>query len=278
MSDLGFITRHLGFIVRRLRPKGAKVESPGHRPGNRANEKIAALKGRYPRRCALSGLADAHPCFPRALPWAFELPRLRRSTPTQPARFRTRSAIFARVALCALVTIPSLCAEVQIERGYLPDAGPSSFAISLPGGINFCFDPVRGGVSYVWTGEFLDLSPMRPGAGKFIKPAKLLGPVVYRESGPAPLRRGDPGRTPTFEFAGYSLRDDAVEFRYTIDGALVREEIRARPGGGLVRRFNFEGGSDAKWWHVVDGKPATELKRETGGGFVLEIPFGAEVK
>jgi hypothetical protein len=173
----------------------------------------------------------------------------------------------------------TLRAEVQIERGFLPDAGPSSFAISLPGGVNFCFDPVRGGVSYAWTGDFLDLSEMRPGPAKFIKPAKPLGPVVYRETGAAPLRRGDPGRTPVVEFAGYSVRADSVEFRYTIDGALVREEVRARPGGGgLIRRFHFEAGSDAKWWHVVEGKPAAELKRESGGAFVLESTFSSEPK
>ena len=170
-------------------------------------------------------------------------------------------------------------AEVQIERGFLPDAAPSSFAIGLPGGVNFCFDPVRAGVSYAWSGDFIDLSAMRPGAGKFIKPAKLLGPVHYRESGFAPLRRGDPNRAPVVEFTGYSLRDDSVEFRYTIDGAPVREEIRARPSGdGLIRRFHFDGSGDAKWWHLVDGKPAEELKRERDGSFVLEVIFSKEAK
>jgi len=168
-----------------------------------------------------------------------------------------------------------LRAEVQIERLFLPhDASPSSFAIGLPGGINFCFDPVRGAVSYVWTGGFLDLSPTRPGAGKFIAAAKLLGPVVYRETGYAPLRRGDPARTAVVEFTGYSLRDDAVEFRYTVDGIPVRQDIRARPDGtALVCRFHVESGTDAKWWHAVDGQPATELRREPNGTFVLELPF-----
>ena len=171
-----------------------------------------------------------------------------------------------------------LRAEVQIERTYLPDAGPSSFAIGLPGGVNFCFDPVRGGVSYAWTGAFLDIGPVRPGPGKFLKPAQPLGPLVYRETGVAPLRRGDPSRAPVLEFAGYTLREDAVEFRYTVDGSLVREEIRARPGGGLIRRFHIEGGSDARWWHVADGRPPAELKRESGGALVLEVPFAKEAK
>jgi hypothetical protein len=183
------------------------------------------------------------------------------------------------LCFATLLSYSSARAEVQVERGFLPDAGPSSFAIALPGGVNFCFDPVRGGVSYAWTGKFLDLAPMRPGTGKFIKPANLLGPVVYREAGTVPLRRGDPGRVPVFEFAGYTLRDDAVEFRYMIDGALVRDEIRARPGGGgLERRFHFDDGADAKWWHVVEGKPAAELRREPGGAFVLEIPFSTPTK
>jgi hypothetical protein len=182
--------------------------------------------------------------------------------------------------ILALLSItPIARAEVQIERGFLPDAGPSSFAIGLPGGVNFCFDPVRGGVSYAWTGDFLDLTPMRPGTGKFIKAAKPLGPIVYREAGPSPLRRGDPSRAPVVEFTGYTVGADVIEFRYTIDGAQVREEVRARPDGrGLIRRFKFDDGGDAKWWHVIDGKPATELKREAGGAFVLETLFSSEPK
>jgi len=181
--------------------------------------------------------------------------------------------------LLAVIASPALRAEVRIERIYLPDAAPSSFAIGLPGGVNFCFDPVRGGVTYAWTGEFLDLAPARPGPGKFIKPAQPLGHVLYREGGVAPLRRGDPGHVPVVEFAGYAIRGDAVEFRYTIDGTAVREEIRAQSGGGgLTRRFHFETGADSRWWHVVDGRPATELKREADGTFVLEISLGREAR
>ena len=203
------------------------------------------------------------------------------SDETASAPVRTVGTDLRGILLIGLLACSALLrAEVQVERGYLPDAGPSSFAIGLPGGVNFCFDPVRGGVSYAWTGGFIDLTPMRPGgAAKFIKPAVPLGPIVYREHGAAPLRRGDPGRTPVVEFAGYTLRADAIEFRYTVDGALVHEEIRAQPGGhGLTRRFTIEGGGDARWWHVADGRPATELKRAAGGAFVLEVAFTPEAK
>ena len=93
---------------------------------------------------------------------------------------QSRVSISALALLCGIAGLitPTARAEVLIERIFMPhDASPSSFAIGLPGGINFCFDPVRGGVSYAWKGGFLDLTPARPGTGKFINPVKLLGPL-----------------------------------------------------------------------------------------------------
>jgi hypothetical protein len=188
---------------------------------------------------------------------------------------RVDRLVRSAVVVAVLLSITALRAEVLVERVFMPlDAAPSSFAIGLPGGVNFCFDPVRGGLSYAWKGGFVDLSPARPGPGKFINAVKLLGSVVYRETGLAPLRRGDPTRVPTVAFTGYNLRNDAVEFRYTIDGSPIREEIRAnRDGTALIRRFHVADGSDARWWHVIDGKPASELKREANGTFILEVPL-----
>lgn len=167
-------------------------------------------------------------------------------------------------------------ADVWVERGYLPHgAAPSSFAIALPGGVNFCFDPVRCGVSYVWTGGFLDLAPMRPGPGKFIKPAVLEGPLVHREEGVAPLRRGDPAKVPETVFTSYTLREDAIEFRYTVDGVAVHEEVRVKSGGGaLIRAIHFPAGTDARWWRVLDGRPPERLAPDADGKITLEIPLG----
>lgn len=188
-----------------------------------------------------------------------------------------RAGILAAALAFAAAPAP---AEVLIERVFLPHgASPSSFAVGLPGGIGFCFDPVRGGLSYVWTGGFVDLTPARPGPGKFIAAAKLAGPLVYQETGVGPLRRGDPARVPVVEFTGYALRGDTMEFRYTVDGTPVREEISARPDGrGLTRRFFFTGGGDTRWWQVVEGRPPAELRREPAGSFVLEIEFRREGK
>ncbi len=166
--------------------------------------------------------------------------------------------------------------EVQIERTMLPEAHAGSFAFGLPGGVNVCYDPVRGGVNYIWTGGFIDLTNIRP-VNKLIKAADLLGPVVHREAGPAPLRRGDAARVPVLEFAGYTLRPGAVELRYTVDGVPVREELRAAPDGrALVRTFRFDRtGADSRWWFVVDGQPPRAVTPQADGTFVLTTPLPA---
>lgn len=184
-----------------------------------------------------------------------------------------RGALLTGLLLAAAA---ALRAEVQIERTIMPfDAGPSSFAIGLPGGVNFCFDAVRGGVSYAWTGGFVDLASVRPGAGKLITPVKLLGPVVYVEKGAAPLRRGDPNHVPAVVFKGYRLHAGTVEFLYTLDGVLVREEIAAAADGtGLTRRFHVEAvAADSQWWHVTAGRPPAPLAKDAAGAFVLHHRF-----
>jgi hypothetical protein len=179
------------------------------------------------------------------------------------------------LSLATLVaTLASVRAEVQIERTFLPDAHASSFAFGLPGGVNFCYDPVRGGVNYAWTGGFLDITGVRP-INKLVTPAKPLGPIAYRESGMSPLRRGDARRAPVVEFKGYTLRDDSVELRYTVDGVLVSEAISALPNhAGLRRVFRFDrAGADSAWFYTVEGRPAVALKSDGHGGFTLDLPF-----
>lgn len=195
------------------------------------------------------------------------------------ARLVRGGTVFALALTCATLSLPAQPAlapgEVQIERVMLPDARAGSFAFGLPGGVNFCYDPTRGGVNYAWTGGFIDLTNVRP-VNKLIKPATLRGPVVYRETGPSPLRRGDAAREPVVEFKGYMLRDSVVELRYTVDGVPVTEEITALPNAaGLKRTFRFDrSGADAKWFYVVAGRPAAPLTRTAAGTFTLDVSFG----
>ena len=164
--------------------------------------------------------------------------------------------------------------EVLIERVMLPDARAGCFAFGLPGGVNVCYDPTRGGLNYAWTGGFIDLTDVRP-VNKLIKAATLLGPVVYRETGTSPLRRGDANRAPVVEFKGYTLRSASVELRYTVDGAPVAETISALPNAaGLRRTFRFDrAGADATWSYVVAGRPALTLTKDATGALLLDVPF-----
>lgn len=208
-----------------------------------------------------------------------------------PIRLRSFWQMIRLAGSAALIAGAAPAQEILVERIIMPDATPGSFAVGLPGGINFCYDPVRGGVSYVWRGGFLDLSAARPGVGKLIKPATLLGEIVYREKGMLPLRRGDAVRAPTVVFKGYRLSTAAVEFRYTVDGVLVREEVRTRPAGdGLIRRFQIEAAdADTRWWYVQGATEGSAISSSTGrpdhgayrfdpggrGEFTLELTFPA---
>lgn len=193
-----------------------------------------------------------------------------------PPILRHALVLLGALAPLTLPAQPALVpGEVLVERVMLPDARAGSFAFGLPGGVNFCYDPVRGGVNYAWTGGYLDITNVRP-INKLIKPATLLGPVVYRETGAAPLRRGDVTREPVLEFKGYTLRPSAVELRYTVDGAPVAETITALPNAaGLKRTFRFDrSAADAKWFYVLAGQPATALPRDASGAFTIETLFG----
>jgi hypothetical protein len=154
-------------------------------------------------------------------------------------------------------------AEVLVYRTMMPDCGPSSFAVALTPDLGFSFDPGRGGVNYVWQGEFVDLGPTWK--AKINKPADLRGAIVYRESVRYPLRLGESNREPKFEFKGYALSPGAVEFHYIVDGVFVREEIRATPNGrGLVRRFQVSE-PVAAWSYAVEAQPGATISSPLGG-------------
>jgi hypothetical protein len=181
-------------------------------------------------------------------------------------------------------------APLLIERTLMPDAAPSAFAVGFPNGVSFCYDVVRGGLSYIWRGGFVDVNNVRPNAGKSITPVKLLGNIVYREEGFFPLRVGDPQNGVEFVFKGYRVTGNAIEFRYEIDRHRVREEVTALPdGSGLLRRFRIEGAAPGgTWWYVPGslsgGKLAAANAVSDAGGyrfdaareFTLEVHFAKE--
>ncbi|MBI4626465.1 MAG: hypothetical protein HY736_25005 [Verrucomicrobia bacterium] len=151
---------------------------------------------------------------------------------------------------------------VAVYRTMMPECGPSSFAVALGPSLGLSYDPGRGGVNYVWQGEFVDLDPTW--RTKINKPAELRGTIVYRESVRYPLRLGGTGRPPRFEFRGYVLLPGAVEFHYLLDGVFVREEIRASASGrGLVRRFQVDDPA-GPWSYAIDPQPKVNVSSPEG--------------
>lgn len=153
--------------------------------------------------------------------------------------------------------------EVLVQRTMLPECGPSSFAVALPGGLGFSYDPGRGGVNYVWRGGFVDLGPTWK--AKINHPATVPGPIVYREQARFPLRLRPGAGEPVCVFRGYVLLPDGVEFHYLLDGVPLREEIRPAPGGGgLVRTFRTDTAVPG-WSYLVEAQPGVRLSAPAGG-------------
>lgn len=173
-------------------------------------------------------------------------------------------------------TIPA--ARPAVQRTFMPEATPGSFAITLPNGPGLCLDPVRGGINYVWDGDFVDLRPRW--ITKEGQPARIFGGVFYREKEWQPLRAGAPGSPPDFQFRGYALRDGVPEFHYVIGGRDVFETFaQGREPGDLLRRFRVGPGSAPLW---VNLEPQTEsdvivsgLERD-GARAVFAAPAGGE--
>jgi hypothetical protein len=144
-----------------------------------------------------------------------------------------------------------------VQRTYMPDAHPGSFAITLPNGPSVCLDPVRGGINYIWDGDFVDLRPRwltKQGA-----PAGIFGEIFYREKMWQPLRLGSPNREPNFHFRGYTLKDGTPEFHYSIDGREVHETIGPGSDGTGVRRRFRVGPGTAPLWLNLEPQPDAEV-------------------
>ena len=153
--------------------------------------------------------------------------------------------------------------RATVIRTFMPDSGPASIAVQLPGGVSYVWDAGPGRFRYAWAGGGPTV-PSSPERGL----AKITGEIFYRE--PAfPLRLGaTPAMSPKLvEFKGYALDAAGIpEFETVVDGATVRERAEVKDGK-FVRRFRIAGATTA-WFAVAEGVTgfdATGGTRE--GGF-----------
>ncbi len=124
-----------------------------------------------------------------------------------------------------------------VQRFFLPDSGPASIAVALPGTQNYCFDAGNCRLRYVWSGPFLDGSRYWRGNGK---ENGELGDVPWWTSTKFPLSFGDKGAEKEPKFLGYALHDGVPEFQYRIGKHEVFQSVKSS-GAGLELHFRVEG-------------------------------------
>lgn len=174
-------------------------------------------------------------------------------------------------------------AAPQAHRTLLPDASPGAFALTFPEGVGVCFDPVRVGINYLWAGEFADLRPRwltKQGA-----PARLDGPIWYREPPEPAWRTTAGGAAAEWRFRGHTTRAGTLEFHYEVAGRTVTERPMTTPDGrGLARQFTVSPGASALWLRLapqpgvlieVSGArheaDHAEFTNPTGGEFTVRL-------
>lgn len=126
-------------------------------------------------------------------------------------------------------------------------------AIAVSHGPEFAYvwDSTECRLLYAWREGFLNMNPYwgkEPGGPReknYIP--KLVGRVVYKASGEAPLRLPQ-GAAPVF--GGYRMVGGLPEFRYTLGGDVVRERVVPSQSGSFEIHVRIEGGprqwSDAR--------------------------------
>jgi len=134
-----------------------------------------------------------------------------------------------------------------VRRGFMPNAGPASISVELPGGVSYVWDAGAGRFRYAWSGAIPTL-PSSPERGL----ARVPGEVFYREAA-FPLRVGaTPNAAPKLvEFKGYTLDAAGIpEFETVVDGVNVRERAEVADGR-FIRRFRVTGATTV-WFAAQD--------------------------
>lgn len=116
---------------------------------------------------------------------------------------------------------PTQAARPQVQRIFMPDAGPAAIAIALDDQTSLCWDAGSCRLRYAWTGGFLEGYPYWKGNGSSL--AKIKGTVRYTET--APLFRG------VTKFHGYDMADGLPVLHYTVGERTITERFEPTSDG-----------------------------------------------
>lgn len=137
---------------------------------------------------------------------------------------------------------PSMRKRPQVQRIFMPEAGPAAIAVAVNDEFHYCWDAGQCRLRYLWKGDFIDGWAVWRGNGNAL--AKIQGDVLLREeTNPVNLIDevgSDPARQPKFH--GYSLQDGLPTFRWSFQKVSVTETIHpSKDGKALTRSFTFKG-------------------------------------
>jgi mono/diheme cytochrome c family protein len=138
-----------------------------------------------------------------------------------------------------------------VWRGFLPDSSPRSIAVGFPDGLSYVFDADACRIRYAWSGEFLNVKPTWHGRGAL--PPQLRGEKFFVAPEVVPWRMGNASNAPEVRFRGYGLREKMPEFRFTLNGTLVKQWIRPALEGGLRAGMEIAESGGNVWWHLPEG-------------------------
>jgi cytochrome c551/c552 len=121
-------------------------------------------------------------------------------------------------------------ARPQVQRIFMPNAGPAAIALALDATNSLCWDAGECRLRYAWTGGFIDGFPYWRGNGSGL--ASLVGTVKYTEA-QSPFGAGK-----DVKFLGYTMKDKLPTFRYQIGAQTVMERFTPlKEGTGFQRTF-----------------------------------------
>ncbi len=126
-----------------------------------------------------------------------------------------------------------------IQRVFLPNTGPASIAVALPGDLNYCWDAGECRLRYVWRGAFIDASANWHGSGRDLA---VVPADPWWSTGPGsfPLKIGASSGPPAVKFLGYKIEEGIPEFHYRVGAAEVFEKITSLPdNSGISEHFRM---------------------------------------
>jgi cytochrome c551/c552 len=120
----------------------------------------------------------------------------------------------------------------QIQRIFMPNAGPAAVAVALDSTMSLCWDAGECRLRYSWNGGFIDGYPYWQGNGSSL--AKVLGSIRYVEA-KSPFEN-----VVEAKFAGYRIEKGLPVFKYQLGDRLITESFSAiANGGGFNRSFTL---------------------------------------